>query len=167
MRCKIATVVLLVALCVGSSIGAENHAAAAFKKMQLLAGDWVGKNENGMDAKTTFSARVANTTVMETLAISGMDEMVTFYHVDRDAITLVHYCPTNNQPRMRAVPDSEDVKELKFLFAGAENLPSLSVGHQHQLTLRFEDSDHITETWVWQQDGHDTPITIQLTRKKN
>jgi hypothetical protein len=167
MKSKIAKVGLLLALASMDSTAAASRSAAAFKKLQSLAGDWVGKDEHGMAAKTTFSVRVANTTIMETLALSGMDEMVTFYHVDGDAITLVHYCPTNNQPRMRAIPDTDDIRELKFSFEGAGNLPSLSIGHQHQLTIRFDDNDHITETWIWRQDGRNTPMIFHLTRKEN
>jgi hypothetical protein len=99
--------------------------------------------------------------------MSGMEEMVTFYHVDGDAITLVHYCPTNNQPRMRAVPKTDEIAELNFVFEGAGNLPSLEVGHQHALTIKFEDADHITETWTWRAKGKDTPMVIHLARKEN
>jgi hypothetical protein len=164
-RHKIWAGVLIVAMAASVSIGATSHSAAAFKKLQSLAGDWTGKDEHGMDARTNFKIIVANTTVMETLAVSGMEEMITIYHVDGDAITLVHYCPTNNQPRMRAVPETENIQELKFSFEGAGNLPSLSVGHQHQLTIRFEDDNHITETWIWREKGKDTPMVFHLTRK--
>jgi hypothetical protein len=167
MKNKIGVAVIIFALVATSSIEAANHSAAAFKKIQSLAGDWVGKDEHGMEAKTSFKVIVANTTIMETLAAPGMEEMVTIYHVDRDAITLVHYCPTNNQPRMRAVPETENIEELKFSFEGAGNLPSLSVGHQHQLTIRFEDNNHITETWIWRQNGRDTPMVFHLARKTN
>ncbi len=166
-RYKIGTGALILAMVASASIGAASHSAAAFKKLQSLAGDWAGKDEHGMDAKTSFKVIVANTTVMETLAVSGMEEMITIYHVDGDAITLVHYCPTNNQPRMRAVPETENIEELKFSFEGAGNLPSLSVGHQHQLTIRFEDNNHITETWIWREKGQDTPMIFHLTRKTN
>ena len=166
-RCKIGSVALIVALAASVSIGAASHSAAAFKKLQSLAGDWAGKDEHGMDARTSFKTIVANTTVMETLAVSGMEEMITIYHVDGDAITLVHYCPTNNQPRMRAVPETENIQELKFSFEGAGNLPSLSVGHQHQLTIQFEDNNHITETWVWREKGKDIPMVFHLVRKTN
>jgi len=162
---KIGAAFLVLALATLSLGGAASHSAAAFQKMQSLAGDWAGKDEHGMEAKTSFKVIVANTTIMETLAVHGMEEMVTIYHVDGDAITLVHYCPTNNQPRMRAIPDTENIQELKFSFEGAGNLPSLSVGHQHQLTIRFEDNDHITETWIWREKGHDTPMVFHLTRK--
>ncbi len=50
--------------------------------------------------KSNFKLIVSGTAVMETLNHSGMDEMVTFYTVDRDKIALLHFCPTNNQPRM-------------------------------------------------------------------
>jgi hypothetical protein len=107
----------------------------------------------------------SNTAVMETLAMSGMDEMVSLYSVDQDSIALVHYCPTNNQPRMRATPDSDNVKDLVFEFQGAGNLKSPSAGHQHRLVIRFEDANHITETWTWRQDDKDTLLVFHLARK--
>ncbi len=104
---------------------------------------------------------------METLSPSGMEEMVTLYSIDGDGIALVHYCPTNNQPRMRVVPASDDIKELSFDFEGAGNLKSPTAGHQHHLVLRFDDSDHLTETWTWRQDNKDILMLFHLTRKKN
>jgi hypothetical protein len=87
--------------------------------------------------------------------------------VDDDGIALVHYCPTNNQPRMRVVPQSDDVKELSFDYQGAGNLKSPSAGHQHHLVLQFVDGDHITETWTWRDNGKDTPMVFHFTRKKH
>lgn len=144
---------------------ASSHSASAFKKLQSLAGDWEGKDEHGMDVKTSFKLVASNTAVMETLAPSGMDEMVSLYSVDQDAIALVHFCPTNNQPRMRAMPESDEVKELVFEFEGAGNLKSPEAGHQHRLVIRFEDASHITETWTWRANGKDTPMVFHLTRK--
>ena len=146
---------------------AATNSEAVFKKMQSLAGDWTGTDQHGMEAKSTFKLIVSDTTIMETLAMSGMEEMVTFYHIDGNAITLVHYCPTNNQPRMRTIPASADPGELVFEFEGAANLPSSATGHQHKLTLHFDDANHITETWVWRQNGKDTPMVIHLARKKS
>jgi len=166
-RSGIVIVMLVMVLVVIARVEAGSHSAAAFKKMQSLAGEWVGKDQQGMEAKSTFKMMVSNTTVMETLAMSGMEEMVTFYHVDGDAITLVHFCPTNNQPRMRAIPTTDDVAELDFAFEGAGNLPSPEVGHQHRLMIKFEDTDHITETWTWRAKGKDTPMVFRLARKKN
>jgi hypothetical protein len=145
---------------------ADGLSGAAFKKLQSLAGDWEGKDEHGMVSKTNFKVLASGTAVMETLSPAGMEEMITLYSLDGDGIALVHYCPTNNQPRMRVVPGSEDVKELSFDFQGAGNLKSPGTGHQHHLVLRFEDADHITETWTWRQNEQDTPMVFHLARKK-
>jgi len=87
-------------------LAAGTPAESAFKKLQSLAGQWEGKDAHGMAAKTSFEVLASGTAVMEKLAPSGMEEMVTLYSMDRDGIALVHYCPTNNQPRMRVVPEA-------------------------------------------------------------
>jgi hypothetical protein len=168
MRKPYAAVLLLVLPSVSvAPVLAGAYSTAAFKKIQALAGDWEGKDEKGQPVRTTFKAIVSNTAVMETLAPTGMEEMVTVYSLDGDGIALVHFCPTNNQPRMRVVPASGDVKELAFDFQGAGNLPSLKAGHQHHLLIRFDDEDHFTETWTWRQGDMDMPMVFHLARKKN
>lgn len=148
------------------SARAVSRAQVAFDKLRELRGDWEGKDEHGMDVKTNFKVMVSETMVMETLAPSGMEAMVTFYSINGDDVALIHYCPTNNQPRMRAVPSADgDVKELDFNFQGAGNLPNLETGHQHRLVLQFHDKDHITERWTWRQNGKDTDMVFQLSRK--
>jgi hypothetical protein len=142
---------------------------AAFKQLQALAGNWEGKDSDGGAAKTRFEIVAAGTAVMETISPTGMgmEDMLTLYSVDGDSIVLVHYCPTNNQPRMKATPGTGEVKELTFAFQGAGNLPSEETGHQHKLVIQFEDADHITETWTWRSRGKDTPMVFHFTRKKN
>src|SRR6266568_7155107 len=98
---------------------AASHATAGFRKLQSLVGDWEGKDERGKPVKTNFRLIAGQTAVLETLAMSGIDEMVTIYSQDGDGIALLHNCPTNNQPRMRAVPPPGEVKELVFAFEGA------------------------------------------------
>ena len=153
--------------CAAPILHAGTHSEAVFKKLQSLAGVWEGKDNHGMAAKTTFEVLASGTAVMEKLAPSGMEEMVTLYSMDQDGIALVHYCPTNNQPRMRVVPSSDDVKELSFDYQGAGNLKSPSTGHQHHLVIHFDDDDHITETWTWREGDKDTPMVFHFTRKKN
>ena len=166
MRTRLA-IAVLAGMIASTPIWAGTHAAAAFKKLQGLAGEWEGKDEKGKPVKTSFKSIVANTGVMETLSPSDMESMVTVYSLDSDGIALVHFCPTNNQPRMRVVPASDDVKELAFDFQGATNLPSPNAGHQHHLVIRFEDADHITETWTWRENGMDMPMVFHLSRKKS
>jgi len=155
----------LVTWMVGGYALAGSYSGAGFKKLQGLVGEWEGADDKHQPVKTSFKPIVSNTAMMETLSPSGMEEMVTVYSLDRDGISLVHFCPTNNQPRMRAVPNTEDVKELAFDFQGAGNLPSPETGHQHHLLIRFEDENHITETWTWRHEGMDMPMVFHLTRK--
>lgn len=142
------------------------HATSAFQKLQSLAGDWQGEDNDGNEAKSSFKLAISNTVVMETLNAKGMEEMMTLYSVDGDGISLLHYCPTNNQPHMRAVPRADDVKQLTFVFQTAGNLASINVGHEHKMVLDFQDKDHITEHWTWRKDGKDTEIVYRLARKQ-
>jgi hypothetical protein len=164
-RTKLALLLLLFASITAAPLLAATHSSAAFQKLLSLTGEWEGKDEHGMPVKTNFKSMASNTAVMETLAMSGMDEMVSLYSVDQDSIALVHYCPTNNQPRMRATPDSDDIKDLIFEFQGAGNLKSPSAGHQHRLVIHFDDANHITETWTWRQNDKDTLMVFHLARK--
>ena len=166
MNSRKSLVVFLLVAAFAAPLQAQSHASAAFKKLQSLAGQWEGKDEHGMVSNTNFKVLASGTAVMETLAPAGMEEMVTLYNLDGDAIALVHYCPTNNQPRMKVVPSSDDLKELSFDFQGAGNLKSPATGHQHHLVIRFEDENHITETWTWRQNDKDTPMVFHLARKK-
>jgi hypothetical protein len=139
--------------------------AAAFASLQALAGDWEGKDDDGNPVKTNFKVVASNTAVLETLSMSGMEEMLTLYSIDRDGIALVHFCPANNQPRMRASPQEDAPRELTFQFQGATNLPDPAAGHEHQLVILFEDRDHITEQWTWRRSGKDTKMIYRFVRK--
>src|SRR5271169_1798415 len=122
MRFGIVTVVLAAVAAIGNPVfSAADPPKAAFKQLQALAGDWEGKDSDGGAAKTKFEIVAAGTAVMETISPTGMgmEDMLTLYSVDGDSIALVHYCPTNNQPRMKATPGAGDVKELTFDFRGA------------------------------------------------
>ena len=158
-------IVAMAAVTAASIVLAASYSATAFKKLQALAGEWEGTDGKHQPVKTSFKSIVSNTAVMETLSPTGMEDMVTVYSLDEDGIALIHFCPTNNQPRMRATPSTDTVKELAFDFQGASNLPSPNTGHQHHLLIRFEDENHITETWTWRQDGMDMPMVFHLTRR--
>lgn len=160
-------VLALVAIFVPPSMAQmSNYATSTFHKLQALAGNWDGKDGAGDTVKTKFELVAGDTAVMETLTMSGMEQMLTLYTVDGDGIALVHYCPTNNQPRMRAMPSSATVKELVFSFQGATNLPDPSIGHEQKLILEFKGADQIVEHWTWRKNGKDTEMIYNLTRSQ-
>jgi hypothetical protein len=169
LRKILLAVSLLAVLAFPSLTPAGMETKAAFEKLKSLAGDWEGKDEMGMAAKTNFKIMISGTTVMETLSPTGMggEDMLSLFNIDGDWISLTHYCPTNNQPRMRATPPPGDINELTFTFQGAGNLPSEETGHQHKLVLHFDDADHITETWTWRSKGKDTLMVFHFARKKS
>jgi hypothetical protein len=164
---RIVQAVLPVVLLISVGYGAaRNSADLAFEKLQGLAGEWEGKDERGNEVKSHFEMVASNTAVMETLRTSDMGEdMLTLYSVDVNTIVLLHYCPTNNQPKMRAIPESGAIKELTFSFVGAGNLPDASVGHEHKLVIQFVDKDHIVERWTWRRAGTDTEMVFNLARR--
>jgi hypothetical protein len=143
---------------------APTPAARSFRQIQALAGDWEGKDDAGMVVKTKFQLVAGGTTVMETLTMAGMEDMLTLYTLDGNAIALVHFCPTNNQPRMRAIPASTADKELVFSFQGATNLPDLSIGHEQKLVLQFLNANHLVERWTWRKNGKNTDMIYHFTR---
>lgn len=159
----VAMLMVLASVCAVAAEPKPVH--SAFTKMMSLEGEWEGTDTDGQKVRSSFKSVISGTTLMETLAPTGMEEMLSLYSIDGDGIQLAHYCPTNNQPRMRAVPSSEDPKELDFQFTGAGNLPDISVGHQHRVVIRFEDSDHIIEHWTWRHGDHDAPMVFRLARK--
>jgi len=140
-------------------------AAAAFEQLRSLSGDWDGQDQGGAVVHSSFRMVAGDTTVLETLKHGDMQEMLTLYSLDGDSIALQHYCPTNNQPRMRATPAAGKVKQLVFEFQGAGNLPDSSSGHQHKLIIEFADATHITERWTWRARGKDTEMVFHLARK--
>src|SRR5262249_2017852 len=143
------------------------NASGTFHKLQALAGDWEGKDDSGGSVKTKFQVVAGGTAILETLTMTGMEEMLTLYTVDGDGIALVHYCPTNNQPRSRAFPPPARVKELLFAFQGSANLPDISIGHEQKLVLQFTSADQIVERWTWQKNGKDTKMIYPLTRHQS
>jgi hypothetical protein len=166
MKIKISLPRLLLLCALLSSVcAAQTQAAAAFQKLKSMAGQWEGKDEGGKPAKTNFEVVVAGTTVLETLSMSGMEDMLTVYSVDGDGVALVHYCPTGNQPRMRALPMPGNITTLDFVFRDAGNMPVPTTGHQQKLVMHFVDENHFTEAWTWRDNGHDSVQTISFTRK--
>lgn len=157
---------LFVIIAIAAAAFGQTHTNAGLLKLKTLAGNWEGKDEQGNPAKSKVETVVAGTAVMETLNMAGMEDMISLYSADGDSVAMVHYCPTNNQPRMRATLGSGPIKELDFVFRDAGNLATPETGHQQRLVMRFEDEDHITESWTWRQNGKDSVMTIHFIRVK-
>lgn len=102
---------------------------------------------------------------METRRPTSEPDTVTLYHRDGDALMLTHYCSVGNQPRMRAEAPHSLADALTFSFVDVSNLATPWEGHMHQLTVTFQDDDHIKQAWIWREAGIDTLARFLLTRK--
>jgi hypothetical protein len=85
---------------------------------------------------------------METLNASGMEEMLTLYSVDGNGISLLHYCPTNNQPHMRAIPSLGHVNQLIFSFIVGRTITAGFKRRELPQDTRKESNPHFAKDTV-------------------
>jgi hypothetical protein len=82
---KRVSIFAVIAFAGASNVLAAPHSIAAFKKLQALAGEWVGTDDKHQPVKTNFNSIVSNTAVMETL--SGHQHHLVIRFEDEDHIT--------------------------------------------------------------------------------
>jgi len=165
MRKAVAMVVLLIGVAFVVQGAADKSANPGLDKLKSLAGKWEGKNPEGKPARVSYKVVSSGTAVLETLNPPEESEMVTLYTADGDRVALTHYCPTDNQPRMRSAAVTAPVKELAFTFTGATNLASPDAGHMHKLVLNFDDASHFSQHWTWREKGVEKTEVFRFTRK--
>ncbi len=162
---RIATrALVLSALVLTLGLGGAQAGPAGLDQLKTLVGDWEGKGPDGGTALVSYRLTSGGSALVETMKPGNGEEMVTIYHADGNSIVLTHYCMLNNQPRMRA--SALGGTEIHFKFVDVSNLPNPSAPHMNQLTMVFEDSDHLTHNWTMSQGGKDEVHTFRFTRKK-
>jgi len=134
---------------------------AAWKSLQSLAGEW--QSASGK-ASITYTLVSNGTAVMESMKMPAEPDMVTMYHRDGTGLVATHYCSMGNQPRMRA-PDA-DASTIRFRFADITNLAKPDGGHIKDLTVTFQDHDHMTQEWTSVEAGKEQVEVFHWTRKK-
>jgi hypothetical protein len=144
---------------------AQSDAQKALDKLKSLAGTWEGKNAEGGLVEDTYRLTAAGTAVMGENKM-GSEDMLSLFYVDGDRLLMTHFCPSGNQPRMRATTIAPDLKTISFDFLDATNLPNPRAGHMQRAMYLFSDADHYTEEWTWRQDGKDTTYQFEMQRKK-
>jgi hypothetical protein len=143
---------------------AQSSAQKMLDRFKSMVGTWEGKSPKGGTSEVTYLLAAGGTAVMADMHMAG-DDMVSMYYVDGDQLLMTHFCPTNNQPRMKAVI-SPDLNTVSFDFLDATNLPGPQTGHMHRAVFLFSDPGHYSEEWTWKQDGKDTKMYFEMQRKK-
>lgn len=155
---------ILSALALSLGLGRAQAGPAGLDQLKTLVGDWEGKGMDGGIATVSYRLTSGGSALVETMRPASGEEMVTIYHADGNSIVLTHYCMLNNQPRMRATNAAE--KEIQFKLADVSNLPDRAAPHMSQLTMVFEDADHITQNWTMSSGGKDEVHSFHFARKK-
>ena len=163
------SLVLVGALLFADEKTAVPKSTPGFEKLKTLTGEWSGKTKDGSAVGVSYKVVSNGTAIMEMLSMAkeGEADMVTVYHPDGDNLIMTHYCSANNQPRMKALPVSGEIKTLTFSFLDATNLSGPDAGHMHRLAVNFQDKDHFTQEWTWREKGKDAFTEVfKFERKK-
>jgi hypothetical protein len=163
-RSAIGRVVASVLLVGVSSAWAQSDAQKALDRFKSMAGTWTGTGAKGETAEVTYKVMAGGTSVMADIKM-GDEAMTSMYYVDGDRLLMTHFCPSNNQPRMKATI-SPDGKSVTFDFVDATNLPSPQTGHMHKVVYVFGDADHYSEDWTWKHAESDTHLRFEMQKKK-
>jgi len=121
------TVIFAVGFASVSSL-AQSDAQKALDRFKSLVGTWTGKSAQGQPSDVTYRLMAGGTSVMAE-SVMGDEAMTSLFYVDGDRLLMTHFCPSNNQPRMKATisPDGED----GFLRFSGRNQPGLAAGRAY------------------------------------
>src|ERR1700674_3381576 len=163
-QCFLRGLSILILLVASPALLAQSSAQKTLDRFKSMAGTWQGKSPSGGTSEVTYHLAAGGTAVMADMHMAG-DDMVSMYYVDGDQLLMTHFCPSNNQPRMKATI-SPDLKTISFDFLDATNLPGPQAGHMHRAVYVFTDSDHYSEEWTWKKEGKDTKFHYEMTKRK-
>jgi hypothetical protein len=140
-------------------------AAAAFGRLQTLAGDWEANTKMGK-ARITYELIAGGTALVERESIENMEPMLTVYYLDGDRLLLTHYCMVGNQPRLQAKSYNPDTGEIEFQFLDATNLKR-GAGHMHSARLRLVSKTSLESDWDFYENNQlKSRESAQYTRVK-
>jgi hypothetical protein len=166
MKSRIALSVLFV-LMAASAFAADvtatqSDAQKSFDKLKTLAGEWEGPASVAempamSGAKMHMSLRVTSRghVLVHELQEAGTpldatkyDHPVTMVYLDRDQLTLIHYCDAGNRPRMTGKM-SPDGKTVEFELKDISGDPAV---HMHHAVFTLIDANHHSEDWTFKMN---------------
>jgi hypothetical protein len=142
-----------------SAVADAGDFLGAFTRLKRLEGSW---DEAEYGRVVTYGLTGKGSALIEEFV--GDPPMASVYHLDGDDLRLTHYCNAGNQPRMVAAHYTSDT--LKFDFVDVTNLSAPHAYHTRELTIRFQDDDHVVLNFVGLKDGKDVATTHTLTRRE-
>ena len=140
--------------------GDRSKAQEALDVFKSLQGKWTTTGKNGEVRSATYQVVASGSAVQETFEMGDSENanMITLFHLNGNDLMLTHYCMAQNQPRMKAISISDDLKEIHFDFMDATNLLSPEQGHMHKAEFRFVDGDTFVSKWTFRENGKDKMV---------
>lgn len=143
---------------------ATTPARASFAKLKQMLGDW--RKEDG-DRKTfyiSFQETANGSVLIENWIRKGKSHSLTIYHLDGEKLLATHYCPQENQPRLKLdIPTKEDA--VAFTFQDATNLSDINDSHQHSLSFQFMAADKVVRNESYIENGEISESSMTLVRQ--
>jgi hypothetical protein len=141
----------------------KTDAAAAFARLQSLAGEWeapLGKGEVMIDI---FRPMAFGTALLHEEWKNGEQLTATVFYVVGSELHADHFCDMGNQLHYVAAP-STDTDTFSFSLRDASNLDT-HPKHFHSTTWHIESADHLLQDWEIVTPGKD-PKVIRLDFKR-
>lgn len=148
-------------------------ARAAFDRLKTLHGEWThegqgcdptGEREPGWD-RVHYKLTGAGSALVEVSGPGTKMEMLSVYHLDGDDLVMTHYCPAQNQPRLKLDRAASRPDRLVFTFDGGSNIDPAKDGYISGLVLSFEPDSTVKADWRFTQGGAKAEhTTLELTR---
>lgn len=139
----------------------------AFNFLKRLEGDWTGSvsGEGSGDVRVTFAPGANGTVLLET-AFRGTDrEMVSLYFLEGPDLTVTHFHPAGNQPRLRLDQKRSYSGRYFFKFAGGTGFDKSKDRHVHEGSIQFKGKDGLViERILFDGLSRAGQVTLNLRR---
>jgi hypothetical protein len=139
----------------------------AFHFMKRLEGDWEGSvsGEGSGDVRVSFAPGANGTVLLET-AFRGTDrEMVSVYFLEGSDLTVTHFHPSGNQPRLRLDRGRSYSGRYFFKFSGGTGFDKAKDRHVHEGSIQFKGVDRLViERVLFDGLSRAGQVTLNLRR---
>jgi hypothetical protein len=148
----------------------EGAASQALEQLKGLTGNWQGTFEwTGARTATgsmnaTYYTTGNGSALVENLMMEGTPIMTSVYHLDGADLRMTHFCGAQNQPRLKASRVDLKHAAIDFDFVDITNLRSATAPRVHGLELRLLDRNHVSITFLFQDNRKESQEHIALKR---
>ncbi len=139
--------------------------SAEFERLKALAGRWESEmpvpggggseGNKGAMKKVATEYRVAanGSVIVERNFPDTPKEMISVYHDRGGKLWMTHYCALGNQPQMSLTGSTVGVLTLELVEG---SLDSPDEPHMHAVSIAFDGSEEMSQTWSMYDQGKKT-----------